>query len=63
MLEAVSFSDAVYRLSTPIVIAPSYIIIGGTQRTEGVVLTRNRWKTLDAWFIDPSNGRLVILEY
>ena len=57
-----SFETVVDFLVTGRLIAPSYIIVGGTKAGEGVVITRDRMTTKDLWRLDPDNGRWYLVE-
>lgn len=59
---SLSFDDAVTKLSYEPLIAPCYIIVGGLQSTEGVVITRNRIAALDIWWLDAVEGRWFLVE-
>ena len=57
-----SFETVVEFLSTTRLIAPSYIIVGGTKAGEGVVITRDRTAAKDLWRLDPNSGRWYLVE-
>ena len=57
-----TFEDAVRFLADEPLIAPCYIIIGGTKPREGVVITRDRIAALDLWRLDAENGRWYLVE-
>ena len=57
-----SFNDAVAFMSTKPLIAPCYIVMGGVQSGEGVVLTRERTGFTDQYRLDASNGIWFLLE-
>ena len=56
------FNTAVETLSTTPLIAPCYLIVGGTQPGEGVVITHNRTGAIDVMKLDANNGRWYVLE-
>ena len=56
------FESAVIFLADKPLIAPSYIIIGGTKPREGVVITRDRIAALDLWRLDAEHGRWFLVE-
>lgn len=56
------FESAVNTLASSHVIAPSYIIVGGTKPGEGVVITRDRTEAKDLWRMDPDNGHWYLVE-
>ena len=49
------FATAVRALSSTPLIAPSYIIVGGLQGDEGVVITHNRSRGIDMWQLGSSH--------
>lgn len=57
-----TFEDAVRYLADEPLIAPCYIIVGGTKPREGVVITRDRIAALDLWRLDAENGRWYLVE-
>ena len=57
-----SFNDAVAFMTDKALIAPCYIIMGGMESGEGVVITRDRASSADVWRLDVSNGTWYILE-
>ena len=57
-----TFETVVDFLATGRLIAPSYIIVGGTKAGEGVVITRDRTAAKDLWRLDPDNGRWYLVE-
>ena len=57
-----NFESAVNSLATKRLIAPSYIIVGGTKSGEGAVITRDRASAKDLWRLDPDNGRWYLVE-
>lgn len=56
------FESAVIYLADKPLIAPSYLIIGGTKPREGVVITRDRIAALDLWRLDAEHGRWYLVE-
>ena len=56
------FDSAVNSLANSQLIAPSYIIVGGTKPGEGVVITRDRTAAKDLWRMDPDNGHWYLVE-
>lgn len=60
--KAMDFESAVIFLADKPLIAPSYIIIGGTKPREGVVITRDRIAALDLWRLDAEHGRWFLVE-
>ncbi len=56
------FDEAVRILADKPLIAPSYIIIGGTGSKQGAVITRDRIAAVDLWFLDAYNGRWFLVE-
>ena len=59
---AMDFESAVIFLADKPLIAPSYIIVGGTKPREGVVITRDRIAALDLWRLDSEHGRWFLVE-
>ena len=57
-----NFDDAVRNLAYQPLIAPSYIIVGGTKSREGAVITRDRIAAVDLWLIDASSGHWYLVE-
>ena len=55
MENATSYQEAVKILSTHDLIAPVYFIVGGVGPYEGAVITRNQFKTIDTWTLDPNS--------
>ena len=51
------FASVVDSLTKQQLVAPSYIIVGGTKPGEGVVITRDRAATRNVWLLDPDNRR------
>ncbi|CAI5445268.1 unnamed protein product [Caenorhabditis angaria] len=49
---AENYEIAVDRLSKTHLISPSYIIVAGVNKNEGVVISRNRWKAADIYKLD-----------
>ena len=56
------YESALELLSTIPLITPSYIIVGGSEPTEGAVITRDRTAALDVWKLDPTKGQWYVLE-
>ena len=56
------FESAVIYLADKPLIAPCYIIIGGTRPREGVVITRDRTAALDLWRLDAEHSRWYVVE-
>ena len=56
------FESAVTFLADTPLIAPTYIIIGGTKPHEGVVITRDRTAARDLWRLDAEHGRWYLVE-
>ena len=56
------FESALLFLADKPLIAPCYIIIGGTKAREGVVITRDRIAALDLWRLDGERGRWYLVE-
>jgi len=58
------FDEAVKTLATTHIIAPIYYIIAGCKNNEGVVLTQNRRRNDDAWYLSiPERWYLVQTNY
>lgn len=57
-----TFEGAVRILREEPLIAPCYIIVGGTGSKQGAVITRDRIGAVDLWFIDAFNGRWFLVE-
>ncbi|XP_076456675.1 N-acylethanolamine-hydrolyzing acid amidase-like [Babylonia areolata] len=60
--ETQRFSEAVLKMSTTVIHAPVYIIVGGASQGEGVVITRDRVAALDRFYLNPLQGRWYVLE-
>ena len=56
------FESAVIFLADKPLIAPSYLIVGGTKPREGVVITRDRIAALDLWRLNAEHGRWYLVE-
>ena len=56
------FETAVETLSTTPLIAPCYLIVGGTQPGQGVVITRDRTAAVDVMKLDANHGQWYVLE-
>ena len=54
-----SFNEAVEILKSARTPAPSYVILGGTKPGEGVVITKDRLKAQDLWYLDTEQNRWV----
>ncbi|KAK7091648.1 N-acylethanolamine-hydrolyzing acid amidase-like [Littorina saxatilis] len=59
---AKDFTDAVENLATTVIHATAYIIVGGANKGEGVVITRDRLSALDRYYLDPLQARWYVLE-
>ncbi len=57
-----TFDEAVRVLADKPLIAPSYLIIGGTTTRQGAVITRDRLAAVDLWMLDAFNGRWFLVE-
>lgn len=55
MENATSFQEAVDILSTHDLIAPCYFIVAGVHPGEGAVITRNQYKLVDIWKLNPDS--------
>ena len=60
--ETSEFDNVIQQIATVEMIAPSYIIVGGIQKGEGAVITRDRIKALDIWRLNVSEKRYVYIE-
>ena len=60
--KSMDFESAVIFLADKPLIAPSYLIVGGTKPREGVVITRDRIAALDMWRLDSEHGRWFLVE-
>ena len=56
-----SFNDISF-MTDKALIAPCYIIVGGVESGECVVITSNRASSADVWSLDVSNGTWYVLE-
>lgn len=56
------FESAVIFLADKPLVAPSYLIIGGTKPREGLVITRDRIAALDLWRLNAEHGRWYLVE-
>lgn len=54
--DAVDYNDALARLQTTTLIAPSYFIIAGTGNGQGAVVSRERDSAVDTWTIDTTDS-------
>ena len=59
---SLTFDDAIMQLGYEPLIAPCYLIMGGVDSTQGVVITRNRIAALDIWRLDSDRGRWFLVE-
>lgn len=59
---ATSYDQAVSTLSDALLPSPCYLIIGGTQENEGVILTRAPEGPIDVYPIDVSNSRWYVAQ-
>ncbi|GMT19338.1 hypothetical protein PFISCL1PPCAC_10635, partial [Pristionchus fissidentatus] len=57
--EESTFESAVNRLSNTRIVCPAYIIVGGVNKFEGVVISRNRWNAADVERLSEKNWYLV----
>ena len=57
-----TYDDAVRLLAYKPLIAPCYIIIGGTKPKEGIVITRDRIAAVDLWMLDAEADRWFLVE-
>ncbi|GMR42496.1 hypothetical protein PMAYCL1PPCAC_12691, partial [Pristionchus mayeri] len=57
--EESTFDGAVERLSKTHLICPAYIIVGGVNKFEGAVISRDRWRAADVERLDEKNWFLV----
>lgn len=60
--ETVDFNTAVTALATSQLIAPCYLIVGGTKTDEGVVITHDRTGAEDIWHLDQAAGQWFLVE-
>lgn len=60
--QSVDFNKAVQILSTHELIAPSYLIVGGVNTNEAAVITRDRLKTRDIWYMNATKGGWYLVE-
>ena len=54
------FAMALDILSSNHLIAPSYIIVGGIEKSQGAVITRGRISALDVWKVSKENGWFLV---
>ena len=59
---SLSFGDAILSLAYEPLIAPCYLIVGGVDSNEGVVITRDRTAALDIWRLNTAKGRWFLVE-
>ena len=60
--DEMDYEKALVFLADKPLIAPCYIIIGGTRASQGAVITRDRIAVLDFWKLDAEKGRWYVLE-
>lgn len=60
--ESINFNKAVKALSTRELIAPSYLIVGGVNPYEAAVITRDRLKMQDIWYLNATKGAWYLVE-
>ncbi|XP_062575232.1 N-acylethanolamine-hydrolyzing acid amidase-like [Saccostrea cucullata] len=60
--ECTNFKDAVDKMAYTTTEASGYIIIGGVQKGEGMIITKGRIGPVDLWKLDPENGRWFEVE-
>ena len=60
--ESVDFDTAVTTLANSKLIAPCYLIVGGTKTDEGVVITHNRDGACDIWHLNQASGRWFLVQ-
>ena len=60
--ENVGYTEALEELRLVELIAPCYIVLGGTEHGEGAVITRGREAEVDTRFIDTNNKVWYVLE-
>jgi hypothetical protein len=64
LLENSTFTQAVQVMGHYEIVAPAYFILGGMQSGEGVVITRQRNRPVDFWWLDsPTRWYLVETNY
>lgn len=56
------FEMALDFLSNKSLIAPSYLIMGGIETTQGAVITRGRSSAVDVWRVRPEDGEWFLVE-
>ena len=56
------YASALEHLSSVTLITPSYIILGGSEPTQGAVITRDRTAAFDVWSLAPMSGRWYLVE-
>jgi hypothetical protein len=57
-----TFDEAVNYLQTIDLIAPAYFILAGIKPGEGIIITRNQYKTIDSWKLNESQDRWYLLQ-
>ena len=60
--DSVDFEKAVTHLSTIEQITPSYIILGGLTDNQGAVITCDREKPIDIWWLNDTDNRWFLVE-
>jgi len=57
-----SYQSALHAMQTAHMASVSYMILGGVNKDEGAVVTRERHKALDTWTLDSTAGRWFLVE-
>ncbi|EFO83649.1 hypothetical protein CRE_02891 [Caenorhabditis remanei] len=57
-----TYTDAVATLSNTHLLSPSYIIVAGTKKNEGVVIPRNRWAAANVYPLDMDSNQWFLVE-
>ena len=57
-----TFEAAIDKLAYSPLIAPCYIIVGGTTSGQGVVITRDRVSAVDLWYLNALGGQWFLVE-
>ncbi|CAO4368341.1 unnamed protein product [Caenorhabditis nigoni] len=57
-----SYADAVDALSNTHLFSPSYIIVAGTKKNEGVVISRNRWSAANVYQLNMDANQWFLVE-
>ena len=60
--DSVDFEKAVTHLSNIELTTPSYIILGGLTDNQGAVITRDRKKAIDIWWLNGTDNRWFLVE-